>query len=57
MQGRGVCQSVWHKEETKEPSFRLRVEHLKKLVRWKTRKGNAKLFSKIKADLQQRWIT
>ena len=38
-----------------EPSFRLGVKHLKKLVRWKTRKGNEKLPSKKRADLLQRW--
>ena len=38
-----------------EPSFRLGVKHLEKLVRWKTRKDDEKLPSKRKADLQQRW--
>ena len=43
------------KDEMEEPSFRLGVKHLEKLVRWKTRKDDEKLPSKKKADLQQRW--
>ena len=43
------------KDEMEEPSFKLGVKHLEKLVRWKTRKGDEKLPSKGKADLQQRW--
>ena len=39
------------KDEMEEPSFRLGVKHLEKLVRWKTRKDNEKLPSKKKADL------
>ena len=50
---------VWEvekiKDEMEEPSFRMGVKHLEKLVRWKTRKGDEKLPSKKRADLQQRW--
>ena len=31
------------------------MKHLEKLVRWKTRKGNEKLSSKKRMDLQRRW--
>ena len=34
------------KDEMEEPSFRLGVKHLEKLVRWKTQKGDEKLPSK-----------
>ena len=40
------------KDKMGEPSFRLGVKHIEKLMRWKTRKGNEKLPSKRKADLQ-----
>ena len=36
------------KDEMEEPSFRMGVKHLEKLVRWKTRKDDEKLPSKKK---------
>ena len=44
---------IW--EEMEEPQFKLLKRHLKKLVQWKSRRGNEKLPSKKKEDLQKRW--